>query len=92
MIWTFINGWQKTSYRRVSGVLIMMLISLSSGSTGHASEELPSMELLELLGQFDQQDAAWINNELGIEDSPDIEIKNDLQKLDKQNSSEYINE
>ncbi len=96
MIWTFINGWQKTSRRQVSGVLIMLLISLSPVSnTGHASEEQPSMELLELLGQFEQQDEAWINNELGlnelgIENNP--ELKNESPSTDKQDSSEYINE
>ena len=89
-IWTFINGWQKTSCRQVSGVLLMMLMSLNS--TGYASEESPSMELLELLGQFDPQDEAWVNNELGLEDSPEIDIKNDLKKPDKQSSSESINE
>ncbi len=50
------------------------------------------MELLELLGQFDPQDEAWVNNELGLEDSPEIDIKNDLKKPDKQSSSESINE
>jgi len=53
------------------------------------------MELLELLGQFEQQDEAWINNELGlnelgIENNP--ELKNESPSTDKQDSSEYINE
>ncbi len=90
-IWIFINGWQKTRYRRASGVLIMVLISLSLASNiSHASEQQPSMELLELLGQFERQDEAWVNNELGIENNP--ELKNEPPSSDKQDSSEYINE
>lgn len=95
MIWTFTNGWQKTSYRLVSGVLVMFLISLNLDSNmSHASEDLPSLELLELLGQFEQQDEAWVNNELGVENESDFknETSNELQKPDKQDSSEYINE
>ena len=95
-IWTFINGWQKTSYRQASGVLIMVLINLSSGlNISHASEQQPSMELLELLGQFEQQDEAWINNELGLNElgiENNIELKNEPPSTDKQGRSESINE
>jgi len=95
MIWIFINGWQKTSYRLVSRVVIMILVGLSIGlNESYADEDDPSFELLELLGQFEQQDEPWVDNELDPDNKSGFknEPNNEIQTQNKLDSSGYINE
>ncbi len=90
MIWTFINGWPKTSLKRVSRVFIMVLIGLSfTSNRSYAKEDTPSLELLELLGQFEQKDESWFDNELKVE--PDIKSKMN-SKTQKQINPDRVNQ
>jgi len=99
MIWTFINGWPKTSLKRVSRVFIMVLIGLSfTSNRSYAKEDTPSLELLELLGQFEQKDESWFDNELKVDNELEVEpdVKNKMnsstQKTGKSRPSESTNE
>jgi len=75
MIWNFTNGWQKKTYKQVNAVLILtgLLFNMSyAGEQQRVTEtdDAPSLELLDLLGQFEQQDEAWFDSEVNME-SPD---------------------
>ena len=69
-IWTFINGWQKTSYKQVKAALVLILglvLNMSYASDQQrvtGDENIPSLELLEFLGNFEQQDETWFDNEM----------------------------
>lgn len=89
MIWNFTNGWQKTSFTLAS-VIFMLGLSLNtvfadegnnSGQNG-LQTEFPSLELLEMLGQFDTKDEQWFENEMN----------NEIQKPAERNTDETINE
>jgi len=69
MIWNFTNGWQKTIYKQVNAALILagLLLNMSYASEQQRvteTDDAPSLELLDLLGQFEQQDETWFDNEV----------------------------
>ena len=75
MIWNFTNGWQKTIYKQVNAALILtgLLLNMSYASEQQRVTEIddaPSLELLDLLGQFEQKDETWFDSEVNKE-SPD---------------------
>ncbi len=84
--WTFTNGWQTTRLRRVSVILIMNMLL----TTGFADDkqrdnvvaDIPPLDLLEMLGQFEQQDDAWVDNELNTETGKDSSKQQEKQVVD----------
>ena len=75
MIWNFTNGWQKRIYKQVNAALILtgLLLNMSYASEQQRVTETgdaPSLELLDFLGQFEQQDETWFDSEVNKE-SPD---------------------
>lgn len=88
MIWSFINGWQKRSFRQASAVLLLIMVYTLSGAQNNQTEQPASVLLLEMLGQFEMQDEAWLDNEIkqSVNNASDV-------GSDKQNNiSEKVNE
>ena len=65
MIWNFINGWQKKKFKLVNGLLMFWLTTnMCNANSIELPDEPPSLELLEMLGQFDKKDDNWFDNEI----------------------------
>jgi len=69
MIWNFTNGWQKKTYKQVNAALILAGLLLNMSYAGEQqrvteTDDAPSLELLDLLGQFEQQDETWFDSEV----------------------------
>jgi len=75
MIWNFTNGWQKKTCKQVNAALILTGLLLNMSYAGEQqrvteTDDAPSLELLDLLGQIEQQDESWFDSEVNKE-SPD---------------------
>jgi len=82
MIWNFTNGWQKKTYKQVNAALILAGLLLNMSYAGEKqriteTDGAPSLELLDLLGQFEQQDETWFDSEVNKESSNDSELTTD---------------
>ncbi len=67
MTLNFTNGWQKRRFRQVSIAVILAMVYLMSYAQNDQAEQQTgtlSLELLEMLGQFESQDESWLENEI----------------------------
>lgn len=81
MIWNFTSGFQKTTYTQVKMMLFisLMINAIYAGEQKLVTKngDIPSVELLELLGQFELEDGDWFDNEVNNEISEKIEKTTD---------------
>jgi hypothetical protein len=70
---------------RVSGVLLGMLLWTA---TAQAQEEAPSMALLEFLGEWGEEDAAWVDQAL----DGAVVLTADADRADKLQANEESND
>ncbi len=88
MIWNFINGWLRARYKQAKTVLLMLLLVIDSGyvtadeQQSDSDNNSPSIELLEMLGQFEEQDQNWLENE----------INNEMSMESQRQASENVSE
>lgn len=87
------------TYTKVSGVFFVVLILTSVSYADEQQQnklrtnEEPSLELLEMLGQFEQQDDSWLKNEMNTEQGENNETETSKQEGSfKTKVSEKINE
>jgi hypothetical protein len=62
--WIFINGWRKSKpvwVNRYQLIATAMVLSLGATATYADSEDPPSAELLEFLGEFQTQEGEWFD-------------------------------
>lgn len=57
-----LRSWRLKKYHLISGgLLLSLLLPIALPAQQNGEEELPSLEMLEFLGTFEDEESGWIN-------------------------------